>query len=714
VLTEYHLDYETASEVDLEIVGLANYMDHSSTRILMANYAEGDQKIKCWEPHLNPKIPNELYDAIMDPFVVFHAWGVPFEAEATLKLLGIDKPRSEWRCEMVQARYLSLPGSLEDAGKILGLGESEAKIEDGKRLIKKFCSPESLGGEETLFGISSTTFRNWASDPEDWEKFKAYGAQDVVAERAIGRKIRKFPLPEREWENWRLEQEINRRGWVVDMALVRGAQSIVQKEMERLNTRLRELTNLENPNSIQQLQPWLQERGYGFSSVDKNFVARAMSGECKLTEEAKEVLTLRAQTSKSSIRKYTNIADMVSADGRLRHQYTFMGAARTGREAAHGVNMGNLPKPVKSVVDRLPLAIELVRNADYAGVLREFGKPLDVVGSTVRASFCAPPGKKLVVADLSAIENVGACFLSRCEAGMRVFLEDRDPYLDFAMHFYKQSYASLEAEYNNGNGDKTKRTMCKPATLGSGFGLGPGKEVIDPETGEKTWEGLLGYARAMNVIMTLEEATKAIQVFRSVYPEIPRTWKDLERAARRAIKNPGQSVGVGIPHTERERQWFEEQGRTIHDPILFFYCHGTKVLELRLPSGRSLHYIDPTVEEEEYTWKGKKLIGEKISYYGKEQNSTHWGRVPTHGGKLFENGDQAWARDILFNGMQEASRIGFGIIGDTYDEVISLVDENSSLGVKELCGCLTKKPSWMPDGVPLKAAGYEAKEYKKD
>ena len=493
----------------------------------------------------------------------------------------------------------------------------------------------------------------------------------------------------------------------------RGAQFIVKEEVEKLTARLVQLTNLANPGSPAQLLPWLRERGYGFSSIDKTFVARALAGECDLAEEAREVLIIRGQTAKSSVRKYTNIGDMVSADGRLRHQYTFMGAARTGRWAAHGVNVGNLPKPVKSVEANMPRAIELVRSGDYEGVKREFEKPLDVITSTVRASFRAPEGFKLVVADLSAIENVGAGVISRSESVLRVFREDRDPYLDFAMHFYHQPYAELEAEYLAGN--KAKRTLCKPATLGAGFGLGPGKEVIDQETGEKTWEGLLGYARAMNVVMTQEEASKAIEVFRKVYPEIPRTWKDLERAAKRAVKNPGQIVGAGVPATDRDREWFEEKGWPIYEtPIISFLCHGTKVLELMLPSGRSLHYIDPTVEEERYLWKGKEIVGEKLSYYGKEQNSTHWGRVPTHGGKLFENSDQAWARDVLVSGMHEADRVGFEIIGDTYDELITLVPENSRLGVDELCACMTKKPHWMPSGVPLRAAGYESKEYKKD
>jgi DNA polymerase len=218
----------------------------------------------------------------------------------------------------------------------------------------------------------------------------------------------------------------------------------------------------------------------------------------------------------------------------------------------------------------------------------------------------------------------------------------------------------------------------------------------------------------MNVIMTQEEAVQATEVYRKAYPEIPLMWKDLERAAKRAIKNPGGEFSVGVPHTEKERIWFEEKGRKINEPLLSFICHGTKVLELKLPSGRSLHYIDPEITEEEYEYQGKKLVGEKISYYGKEQNSTHWGRVTTHGAKFFENADQAWARDILFNGMHEAKKEGFELVGSTYDEAIALARIGSRHTLELLCDCMTRKPSWMPDGVPLKAAGFTGPVYKKD
>jgi DNA polymerase len=740
-MTELHWDVETRSEADLEVVGLANYFDDPSTELIMSQHAIDNGRVHLWQPHLDPKPPTELVEALMDPFVIANAWGAQFERNAARRFLGIHKPINEWRCSMVRARYLSLPGGLDEAGQILGLKESEAKLKEGKRLIKKFCSPETFGGNDTLFGLSAASYRDWNTDPEDWALFCKYGIRDTEAERTIAvKKLKDFPLPDQEWEAWFLDQKINETGWSVDMPLVNGVKFITQKEMERLTARLKELTGLDNPNSVSQILPWLREHNYGFSSLGKPFVARAMSGECDLTEEAKEALLLRGQTSKSAVRKYTNIADMVSADGRLRHQYTFMGAARTGRWAAHGVNMGNLPKPVKYVEKNMQRAIELVRSADYDSILKEFGKPLDVVGSTVRAAFRAPEGMKLVTADLSAIENVGAGFIAHSDPVLRVFREGRDPYLDFGQHFYKMTYAELEAEYDEGRGNKAKRTMCKPATLGSGFGLGAGDEFYEwecsrcglkknykqplpplcPECGSvmgggnKVWTGLLAYARTMGVVMTREEAVKAIDIFRSVYPEIPRTWKDMERAARRAIKNPGKLFGVGVPHTKREEEWFAEKGRKIYDPVVSFLCHGAKVLELKLPSGRSIHYLDPTLEEEKYVWNGKEITSEKISYYGKEQNSTHWGRVPTHGGKIFENADQSWARDILVSGMHEADQAGFEIIGSTYDELITLVPENSPLTVAKLCECMTKKPSWMPDGIPLKAAGYEAKEYKKD
>jgi len=330
-MTELHLDFETTSRIDLDSRGLDNYAKDRSTRVLLTAYAFGDRAPKLWQPHLSPEVPADLWDALNDPFCIVHAWNAAFEHAIINHVLKILKPIEEFRDPMCNARYLSLPGSLGGVGEALGLNESQAKIKDGKRLIKLFCSPEDDGGEDTLFGTSEPTFRNWATDPKDWKLFGEYCLQDVVAERAIEKKLKKFPLPDSEWETWFLSEHINERGIPVSIPLVSGARFIVNKEMERLVTQLKEITKVDNPASTQQMLEWLSTQGYPFSSVGKAFVKRALNGECDLTEDAKLALEIRSQTAKSSVKKYVAIADTTSDDGRLRYAYQFMGAARTGR-----------------------------------------------------------------------------------------------------------------------------------------------------------------------------------------------------------------------------------------------------------------------------------------------------------------------------------------------------------------------------------------------
>lgn len=712
--TPFRLDYETKSESDLEVVGLANYMDDPTTAILMCAYAEGDCKPKIWEPHKNPKIPNELRDALEDPWVIAKAWNCQFERLVSKLKLKINKPIREWRDTMVSARYLSLPGSLDAAGKILGLSVDEAKDKEGTRLINKFCKPAVQGGQSSLFGTTVAGFRDWNTDPEDWQKFCDYCCQDVVAERTIDKKLDKYQLPEHEWETWFMDQEINAFGWPVDLTLVRGAGIIIARDMAKLTKRLVELTGLDNPNSVPQILGWLRTQNYPFSSLGKTFAARAMSGEGGLTEIAMEALTIRKQTAKSSVKKYTVITDTVSPDGRLRYQYTFLGAARTGRWAAHGANVGNLPKPEKDVEKRLERAVELVKLADYDSIIKEFGNPLDVVSSTIRPSFAAPEGFEFIVCDLAAIENIMLSYICRCSAIRQVFVEGRDPYLDFATRLYGQTYEELLAEYLAG--DKTKRNIAKPATLAAGYAMGAGEEGVDAD-GNKFWTGLMRYARDMKIEMSQEDAIKSIRIFREAYPEVVRSWKDFERAAIRAIRNPGKIVGVGIPATDRDREYYISKGRrTDLPPILSFKCNSDKVLEMLLPSGRSLHYLEPRVDEVMREGKdGQPYKAFEISYYGKGQNKQVWSRIKFSGGKALENADQSIARDVLVNGMKKARSIGFRIVGHTYDEIVALVPKNGNLGEKELEHCMIQIPEWCEDKtLPLRAEAYSDVIYRKN
>jgi DNA polymerase len=724
------LDYESRSTVSLEEKGLDNYVK-GPTQVLLAAYAFNDLAPKLWQPHLSPEMPKDLKDALLDPFMQVWSWNTSFERQVTKHVLGIDKPIEEWRDPMCNARYLGLPGYLEDAGKILGLKDSQAKIKDGSRLIKLFCEPVDSGGRETLFGISEPTFNSWHTHPKDWELFCKYCKQDVVAERVLAQKMSKFPLPQEELETWFLDQHINARGWPVDLPTVEGARKIVELELKPLVARLKELSGLDNVNSRNQILEWVSERGYVFSSLGKDFVARALAGECNLTPECREVLEIRGQTAKSSVSKYTALADMTSSDARIRHQYTYYGA-HTGRWAAHGVNMGNLFKPTKEVENKLGLAVNLVRKMDFEAIRKEFSKPMEVAASVQRSAFRAPEGFKFVWADLAGIENRGLMYLSHCEALKKVYegkftyygpdcpekeiLNGQefalDPYLMFAVRMFNMSYRDLWIEWKI-KGDKTKRDLCKAPVLGGGYALGAGEEEIDKKTGLPYWTGLMGYGRKMGIEIPHDLAEQSIKVLREEWNEVVWLWKDMEKAFAFAVRHPGHLTGVGLPHTKREEEYFEEKGRKIYEPIISFLCHGAKILEMILPSGRSLFYFDPRVAFEEKEWKGRKYQQDTLYYKSKDPKTKQWVEMDTFGGHLVENGDQAICRDVLVHGMKKADKMGFEICGSTYDEVITLVPLNSPLGVKELCECLTDPPLFCGLDLPLAAEGIEDFIYHK-
>lgn len=686
-----HLDYETRSTADLSVVGLHNYLTDRTTAILCAAYAEGGGKVKLWQPHLEPQMPAELREAIEDPWTQVAAWNSPFEKGITKYVAGMDKPTNEWVDPSIQARYLSMPGSLEEAGKILGLKEDEAKLKDGKRLLKMFSEPQTLGGKQTLFGISKPTFRDWSTDPQDWELLCQYCIRDVEAERTIMKKMVKFPLPPQEYEHWVLDAKINEAGLPTDAALVAGAGVIVERAQRELLAKLRDLTGLDNANSNEQILEWLQGQGYGFGSLGKPFVARALAGECELTDLAKEAIAIRQQTSKSSVKKYVSIGQMVSPDGRLRHQFSFGGASRTFRWASRGINLQNLPRPTKAVEKKMDLALDLVRRSDYEGIVREFQNPLDVVTSTLRSSFAAPDGYKLVVADLNAIENRIVGYAARCPAILNVFYEKRDPYLDFASIMYSTPYEVLEAEYKAGDG--SKRTYAKPVTLGASYRLSGGEELVD-KNNDRYLSGLLGYAKAMGVIMTKEDADRAVKLFRSSFPEVCQFWYDLEGAAASAIRNPSKTFEVG--------------------PVAF-ECSGKKVLRLWLPSGRALHYIKPRVVTVDAISRktGKTYKKDQLYHEGKDQKTKVWRETDIHGGVFCENISQSIARDVLANGLKLADEAGFPIILHVHDEIGAMVPEDSPLTVEKLCECMSSPVPWAGDKLPLGAAGFETKAYRK-
>jgi DNA polymerase len=685
MLSKLYLDFETRSELDLTVCGLDNYVKHPSTRVLMLAYTLDDGPVLMWEPHMGP-MPSQLRGDLEDVTITKVAWNVPFEYNVFRHVLKIDLPLWMWSDPVNQARMLSMPGHLKDACEILNLPPELSKDPEGKRLIKIFSMPAVAKKDDTLFGTIAPFFRDWLTDPEDWEKFKGYCIRDVVAEREIDKLLAKFPLPEAEYQAWLLDQQINERGLPVDMGLVKGTTAVAEAEKERLREELQNLTGLENSNSVQQLLAWAQQENYPFGSLAKHLVQRALAGEGNITPAAHRALTLRGQTAKTSDTKLDRIAEAVSSDGRLRNQYVFLGAAKTGRWASYHVQLANLPRPTKEVEKNLDRAIELLRAEDQLNLAFEFPNTLEVVSSVIRSMFKAPRGSRFLVGDLNAIENRMIGWLAQCAAILNVFRDNRDPYLDFAAVLFNRDYGELYSLYKAGDPKvKEIRQQVKPAVLGCGYRLSGGEEVENPD-GDLIKTGLWGYAASMHITITQDFAISAVKLWRERYKEVVSFWYALEEAAR-----------VAVFAKEPQRVGFIE-----------FVCKSDKLLSIKLPSGRSLHYIRPRYEIVDF--KGNEK--ETLTYEGVDAKTKQWTRLRTHGGKLLENLSQAISRDILLHGITLAAKQGFEIVGHVHDEIISEVAYDAPQTLDQLLACMATTPDWAP-GLPLGADGFESEVYKK-
>lgn len=329
-----HVDFETSSAKNLPDCGLDNYVTDSSTSVLLMAYCFEDELVQIWEPH-KESFPKRVLDALYDKNVLIWAYNASFERNVFKYLLGHELNIRKFRDSMILARYVALPGSLDECGSVLGIDQSLRKMQNSDRLKNMFCLPAKEGGEETLFGISEPVFRTPFSDPVDWELFKDYCKQDVVAERAIKNRLKNFPLPDHEWEAWYLDQEINERGVMTDTELIEGGTYLADIVKTDLLAQIKKVTGLDNPNSVSQLLQWLRNENYPFHELGKPFVARALAEKNNMTDNCKLILKLRQQSGKTSASKLINMANQVSSDGRLRHQFGFYGA-RTGRWTSGG------------------------------------------------------------------------------------------------------------------------------------------------------------------------------------------------------------------------------------------------------------------------------------------------------------------------------------------------------------------------------------------
>lgn len=716
-----HFDYEEKSEIDLFERGVDIYTGHKSTKILMASWSINDDPTSLWVPAEGQPIPKDFLDALRDPEVLKIAFNAQFERLSTWRvlaqMLGIEfeEDYRQWRCSMALAYMFSFMGGLDDIADQMSL--KYRKDPRGKQLINIFCKPNKPTKNQPF------VWRDMHSDPEEWETFKRYCIRDNESEKELWGKLIRFGVPDWQWDLYELDQIINDRGLPINREFVENALGIADRRKTELISEQNRITGLANANSGKQLLPWLIDRGYPYENLQKANVAKALAaeeeevkkyiscpnptvddayffsgctidtlgqvvGDAIMTQECRTVLRFRQSSSKTSTAKYEATRDRLADDDRLRHCFQFAGASRTNRWAGRALQPQNLPRTPKWLepesyinFDRLNYCNDLILQNDYETLGLYAGDQMDAVAACVRSVIQVREDKKLVVCDLSSIESVVIFWITDCERGLNVFRNGLCAYKDFATTLYGVAYEAVE---------KWMRSGAKPAVLGAGYRLSGGELV----NGEKT--GLWGYAENMGVKMTREEAHRAVAIFRETYSEIKNGWYQIEDTIERAMTAGGKIVTWG--------------------PLEFQIVK--PFLRVGLPSGRSMWYYQLRVEKYEAQGRYGPYWRTNISYMGKDQVTNQWTRIESHGGKFIENFVQALARDILGFGMLEAHDAGFFLVGHVHDEIISEEDADDDMHSWQLLReCMTtriqKKFPWL-ETMPLGAAGYEDRVYKKD
>lgn len=640
------MDVETYSDVDLIKCGVYAYADNSAFEVLLFAYSFDGEETQIIDLAQGEMIPAEVKSAIFDDSVTKTAFNANFERTCLSKYFGTQLSPDSWHCSAVQAAMLALPRSLEDVGAVLGLDKQ--KMKEGKELIRYFCvpcKPTKANGGRT---------RNLPHHaPEKWELFKTYCKRDVDVEKAIRQKLRHFPIPESEMEMYRLDQEINDRGVLVDLALVHQAISCESLHKEIVTKRAYELTGLENPNSVAQLKSWLTGRGMEIDSLSKKTVADLIK---EADGEVEELLKLRLLMAKTSVKKYEAMERSVCKDGRVHGLLQFYGANRTGRWAGRLVQVQNLPQ--NHIVD-LELARNLVKQGRFEDVELFYDSTPNVLSELIRTAFIPKEGCRFLVADFSAIEARVLAWLSGEQWRLDVFASHGKIY-----------EASASAMFHVPIEEITKGSPLRQKGKISELALGYGGSV-----------GALTSMGALDMGLTEEELSPLVSTWRNANPHITQFWWDVDAAAIKTMT---------------------EKRETRVGRITFFYRSG--ILFAMLPSGRKLAYVKPRMAVNKFGRNG--LTYEGIGESGK------WGRIETYGPKLVENIVQGTARDLLAEAMLRLKKRGYQIVMHIHDEAVLEVPDGVS-SVEEVCSIMAEQPEWAV-GLPLRADGYECAFYKKD
>ena len=640
------IDIETYSEVDLPKCGVYAYAEHPSFEILLFAYAFDDEETQVVDLKCGERLPPRVLDALADPAITKTAFNAAFERTCIGRCLGKRLDAAQWQCTAVQSAMLALPLSLEGVGEVLGI--ERKKLKEGGDLVRYFslpCKPTKANGQRT---------RNLPEHaPEKWQRFKEYCVRDVDAEREIRAKLQGYPIPAKEQELYRLDQEINDRGIMVDPVLVARAIECDEQYREKTTKRAYELTGLANPNSPAQLKEWLEGQGTEVDTLDKKAV-RALLPDAE--GDVLEVLKLRLLMAKTSVKKYEAIRRSVCADGRVHGLLQFYGANRTGRWAGRLVQIQNLPQ---NHIPDLALARDLVKAGRYADIEALYESTPNVLSELIRTAFVPRPGCRFIVADFSAIEARVIAWLAGEQWRLEVFEGGGDIYCASAS---KMFHVPVEKHGQNSH----LRQKGKIAELALGYG------------------GAVGALTAMGALemgLAEEELPPLVRQWREANPHIIRLWAQVENAAMTAVR---EKTRVRL-------------GR------LTFHCR-SGMLFITLPSGRKLCYVKPRIQT-------NRFGGDGLTYEGVGEGKK-WTRIETFGGKLTENIVQATARDLLAEAMLRLRDAGLEIVMHVHDEAVLEVPIGHS-GVDEVCALMAEAPAWA-DGLPLRADGYECEFYKKD
>ena len=655
------IDVETFSDVDLKKCGVYKYASSPNFEILLFGVSVNGGKVTVYDLASGDTVPEDIIRALSDNSVIKWAYNASFERVCLSVWLRRNYPQyfssysieddtvrnyldpSSWRCSLVWGAYMGLPLSLEGIGKVLKL--ENQKMAEGKALIRYFCVPckptKANGGR----------MRNLPEhDPVKWSTFIAYNKRDVETEMAIQQKLSKFPVPDFLWEEYHLDQEINDRGIQLDMVLVEQAIAIDERSREELSAKMQQLTALENPNSVQQMKEWLTKHGLEVDSLDKKAVKELLK---TAPPELAEVLELRRQLAKSSVKKYQTMQNAVCADGRARGMFQFYGANRSGRWAGRLIQLQNLPQ---NHMAHLEDARSLVRSGDYALLSALYDSVPEVLSELIRTAFVPRDGYKFIVSDFSAIEARVLSFLAGESWRLKVFAENGDIYCASASAMF---HVPVEKHGQNAH----LRQKGKIAELALGYG------------------GSVGALKSMGALemgLAEEELQPLVDAWRTSNPNIVQLWGDVDNAVKTTV---------------RQRLDTETHG------IRFRYRSG--MLFIVLPSGRQLCYVKPKMGT-------NKFGGESVTYEG-VGSTKKWERIESYGPKFTENVVQAISRDILMYAMRTLSHCF--IVGHVHDELI--IECSMDVSPDAVCEQMGKTPPWIK-GLNLRADGYETMFYKKD